>query len=149
MKIFKLIFLVGILFLVNNLNGQDQQLARQYYNTGEFEKAAEIYEQLYNKSKNATYFSYYIKCLTAIEDYTKAEKIIKKELKRNPRPDIYVIYGDIFELQSKMDKAQEQYDLAIASLDNKPNNITNLANAFRRSSKYDLALKVYEERKSY
>ena len=55
-----------------------------------------------------------------------------------------MIYGDIFELQSKMDKAQEQYDLAIASLDNKPNNITNLANAFRRSSKYDLALKVYE-----
>jgi tetratricopeptide (TPR) repeat protein len=144
MKILKLVFFVGLFFWANAVAAQSQKLARQYYNTGEFEKAGEIYEQLYNKSKNSTYFSYYIKCLTAVEDYDKAEKVIKKEIKRNSRPDIYVIYGDLFELKSEMAKAEEQYELAIASLDRKPNNITSLANAFRRSSKYDLAAKVYE-----
>lgn len=144
MKFFKIVGFLVLFLWANAVAAQSQKLARQYYNTGEFEKAGEIYEQLYNKGKNATYFSYYIKCLTAVEDYDKAEKVIKKEIKRNPRPDLYVIYGDLFELKSEMDKANEQYDLAIATLDKKPNNITNLANAFRRSSKYDLAAKVYE-----
>lgn len=144
MRYFKFVCMLCLFLWANAIAAQSQKLARQYYNTGEFEKAAELYEELYNKSKNATYFSYYIKCLTASENYDKAEKIIKKELKRNPRADLYVIYGDLYELQSKMDKANEQYEKAIATLDDKPNNITNLAQAFRRSSKYDLAVKVYE-----
>ncbi len=144
MRLFKSVIVIVLICWANAIAAQDQKLARQYFSTGEYEKAGEIYEELYNKSKNATYFSYYIKCLTALEDYPKAEKVIKKELKRNPRPDIYVIYGNLYELQSNMAKANEQYEKAIETLDKKPNNITNLANAFNRSSKYDLAAKVYE-----
>ena len=144
MSVLKSFLVVVLLVWANAVAAQSYQLARQYFSTGEYEKAGEIYEELYKKSKNATYFSYYIKCLTATEDYGKAETMIKKELKRNPRPDLYVIYGDLYELQSDMARAEEQYDKAIASLDNKPNNITNLAGAFKRSSKYDLAAKVYE-----
>ncbi len=144
MSVLKSFLVVVLLVWANAVAAQSSQLARQYFSTGEYEKAGEIYEELYKKSKNATYFSYYIKCLTATEDYGKAETMIKKELKRNPRPDLYVIYGDLYELQSDMEKAEEQYDKAISSLDNKPNNITNLAGAFKRSSKYELAAKVYE-----
>lgn len=144
MRITKYLFFVVLVFWANAIAAQNQKLARQYFSTGEYDKAGEIYEELYNKTKNSTYFSYYIKCLTALEDYAKAEKVIKKEIKRKERPDLYVIYGELFEVQSEMEKANKQYEKAIAVLDDKPNNITQLAGAFRRSSKYDLAIKVYE-----
>jgi len=143
MKIFKSLVVLVFVVWANAIAAQNSQLARQYYATGEYEKAGEIYEQLYKKSKNSTYFSSYIKCLTATEDYGKAENIVKKEIKRNPRPDLYVIYGDLLERQSEVEKAEEQYEKAISSLDKKPNNITNLATAFKRASKYDFAAKVY------
>ena len=134
MNVFKSFVVVVLIIWANAIAAQSSQLARQYFSTGEYEKAGEIYEELYKKSKNSTYFSYYIKCLTATEDYSKAESMIKKEIKRNPRPDLFVIYGDLYELQSQMDKAQVQYKKAIESLDKSPNNITNLARAFKRSS---------------
>ena len=124
---------------------QNAQLARQYFSTGEYEKAAEIYDQLYKKSKNTTYFSYYIKCLIGIEDYTNAEKAIQKEIKRRKSSDLYVTYGDLFEMQSRSEEAEEQYEKAIESMDARHNNITRIAGAFMRSAKYDLAIKTYEK----
>ena len=48
---------VGILFSAQ-LIGQNARLAQQYYSDGEYEKAAILYEKLYEKNKaNDYYFS--------------------------------------------------------------------------------------------
>lgn len=141
------IFLTIVLFFsFFNLGvSQNAQLARQYFSTGEYDKAAEIYDQLYDKTKNTTYFSYYIKCIIGMEDYSGAEKSIQKEIKRRKTSDLYVTYGDLFEMQSRTEEANEQYEKAIESMDAKHNSITQIAGAFMRGAKYDLAIKAYEK----
>ena len=74
-----------------------------------------------------------------------AENIIKKELRRNPTPMLYVTYGNLFELQSDMEKADKQYDKAIQSVSKRRSEVTQLAHAFIRATKYDLAVKVFEK----
>jgi len=58
-------------------------LASRYYQSKEYGKAAELYEELYNTTKSEGYFNIYLDCLLAIQDYDKAEKTIKRGLKDN------------------------------------------------------------------
>ena len=125
----------------------DSKLAQQYFADGEFEKASVLYEKLYQKNgKNDYYFNRYMDCLLALEDYGRAEKVIKKELKKDSKQvQLYVTYGNIYERQYKDDEAQAQYEKAIKKLPADRFSITRLANAFINLTKYDLAIQSYEK----
>lgn len=129
------------------LSAQDSRLAQQYYQSGEFEKASVLYEKLYNDNgKNDFYFGRFIDCLIALEQYDECEKIIKKELKKNPKKiQLYVTYGNLYERQYREDDAQEQYHKAIKKLPADRFSIIKLANAFTTLTKYDLAIATFEE----
>ncbi|MEM6965409.1 MAG: tetratricopeptide repeat protein [Bacteroidota bacterium] len=124
----------------------DSKLAQQYYADGEYEKAAVLYEKLYLKNnKNDYYFNRYMDCLLALESYKKAEKIIKKRLKKDPKQvQLYVTYGNLFERQYKEDEAKVQYEKAVKKLPADRFAVTRLANAFLNLTKYDLAIQAYE-----
>jgi len=69
-----------------SLTAQDSRLANQYYQSGEYEKAATMYLKLFNKTKkNDYYFNRYIESLLAVEEYDKAEKGLKEQIKARPR----------------------------------------------------------------
>jgi tetratricopeptide (TPR) repeat protein len=142
----KAFFTVLGLMIAIGLSGQNAKLAQQYYQDGEFEKAAVLYERLYNQSNfNDYYFDRYVECLMAMDDYDNCEKVIKKQLKRSPKNvQLYVTYGKLFERQIMDDKAKEQYNLAIETLPADQFVITKLANSFMRLTKYELAIATYE-----
>jgi tetratricopeptide (TPR) repeat protein len=133
-------------FLSQFATGQDAKLALQYFQDGEFEKAAVLFERLYyQQNRNEYYFDRFLDCLFAIERYQQAEDVIKKELKENPRNiRLYVAYGNLYERQFKDEKANEQYQKAISRLTADQFEITLLANAFTNVAKYDLAIQTYE-----
>ena len=84
MKYIFLIFglLVGSYTVVQ---GQDPRLAEQYYKYGEYEKASVIFQQLYKKNPHHDYyFNRFIECLTLLDNYTGAEKELKKRIKKYP-----------------------------------------------------------------
>lgn len=141
-----LIFLSFIAFPML-LSAQENKLAQQYYGSGEYEKAAALYEKLYEKSKsNQFYFNRYIDCLIALEAYPKAEEALKKQIKKNPNDvQLYVTYGNLYEQQLQNDKAEEQYKKAIKKLSADQFIITRLGNAFRTATKYDYAIEVFEK----
>jgi len=139
------LILIVLIALSTGLAAQNGQLARQYYSTGEYDKAGEIYQQLYKKTKNNTYFGFYVKCLIALEDFDEAEKVILKEIKRKPSPDLYVTFGDMYEMKSEPKKAEEQFQRAIDAMSANRSEITKIAGAFLRNKKYDLAIKSYEK----
>ena len=91
----------------------DEQLAQQFYERKEFDKAVVYFDKLYDKLPDA-YFTYYYTCLLETKDYSKAEKIIKKQLKRNSTAtNLYVKLGNVYRLQHNPDKEKEQYVKAI------------------------------------
>ena len=125
---------------------QDARLAQQYYQDGEFEKASILYERLYKQSNyNDFYFDRYVESLMAMDAYDDCEKVIKKQLKRDPdNVQLHVTYGKLFERQIKDEEADKQYKLAIEKLPEDQFTITKLANSFMRLTKYELATKTYE-----
>jgi tetratricopeptide (TPR) repeat protein len=127
--------------------GQDSRLANQYYRSGEYEKAAQLFKKLYEKNRRqTTYFTYYINSLLEIEAYKEAETSIKGAIKQQPGDlDFYVSYGNLYEKQFDQEKADQQYRVAISKLGNNPGQIQKLGNAFRQLAKYDLAIEAYEK----
>ncbi|MBK8566936.1 MAG: tetratricopeptide repeat protein [Saprospiraceae bacterium] len=128
------------------VSAQDSKLAQQYYQDGEFEKAAVLYEKLYvQNNKNDFYFDRYIECMMASEKFDEVEASLKKELKDDPNNiRLYVTYGSLYERQFLEEKAKEQYEKAIKKMPADQYQITRLAGAFSNLTKYDLAIQTYE-----
>ncbi len=124
---------------------QKYKLAQQYYSSGEYEKAAQLYEQLYNENSNNTfYFNLYIQCLIDLRNYEGASKIIQNEIKKAPKEaSLYVTYGNLLEKQGMPEKSDIEYKKAINNLTNNQSIISNLASTFTNLAKYDLAIETY------
>jgi tetratricopeptide (TPR) repeat protein len=142
------IFLTIALVLGGVVTGwaQPAKLAQQYYQNGEYEKAASLYEQLYQANeRNPYYFDRYVDCLIYLEQYDDADKVISRQLRKDPQNvNLYVTAGRLYERQMMEDKARKQYEAAIENLPANQYTITRLANAFLSQTKYDLAIKTYE-----
>ena len=142
------LFQILLLFLLPAFCfGQDAKLAQQYYQDGEFEKAAFIYKKLYDaQNRNDYYFDRYIECLVATEAYASAENALQEELKINPKNiRMYVLYGNLYERQFKEQQAEEQYQKAIKKMSADQYEVTRLASTFSKLTKYDLAIQTYEK----
>lgn len=119
-------------------------LASQYYQAKEYSKAAELYEELYTATKSEGYFSIYLDCLLAIQDYDHAEKTIKKGLKGSSSDAYwYVQWGYLKKQQGQPNEATKLYDKAIDATGNNPVGIQNLSNHFINRREFDYAEKVY------
>ncbi|MEM1326988.1 MAG: tetratricopeptide repeat protein [Bacteroidota bacterium] len=138
--------LIGIC-ICTAISAQNARLAQQYYQNGEYAKAASMYKELYAQNeRNNYYFDRYLNSLTSLEQYDEAEKAIKKQMRKYPDDlKMYVSYGNLLELQLKSKEAQEQYDKAIKKLPADKFFVTQLANAFLSLSKYDEAISVYNK----
>ncbi len=142
---------LALLFLGLNLTGSqaqspDPNLANQYFSDGEFEKAATLYGQLVDKERRSDYyFTRYIDCLSKLEKWEEAEKVVKRQLKEQPENNLfYVTYGNIYEGQGKVAEAGTQYERAINKMEGDYAAVIRLANLFLNDSKYDYVIKTYE-----
>lgn len=125
---------------------QDQRLALNYYNQGEFEKAITYYERIYAANPSFNNFNYTYQCYVELKQLKDAEKLSKKYLKRNPTElRTYVYLGKIEELIGDETKAEEQYLKAISSINGntRSNRIGTLALQFERDNKLQLAVDTY------
>ena len=129
------------------LSAQSSKLANQYYLDGEYEKAADMYKMLFQKSTQSDhYFNRYIECLLALEDYSGAESTIRQKIKSHPNnPNFHVSLGNVLERQNKFEDADAEFLLAIESLPPEVSKITKLGNSFIVVAKYDLAIRTYEK----
>ena len=81
------IFSFFLLTLTANLYAQDEKilLANEYYNTGELQKAKDIYQSLARRPKNIPRIhSNYLELLTSTGDFKDAENYIDRVLKFYP-----------------------------------------------------------------
>lgn len=121
------------------------KLALQYFEQKEFEKANIYFEDLYDKNP-ANWYNLYFKSLIGAKDYTKAEKITKKQLKQNRQNVfLYVYLGRIYKIGNDEKKEKESYERAIKELEPIQPNIDNLVTAFKEDHLYDYAIEVYNK----
>ncbi len=126
-----------------NINEQNQ-LAQGYYANKEYDKAAAIFSELYNTQKNKIYFTYYLNCLIELKDFENAEKITKKEIRRNDNDlTFYVDLGYVYKVQNKLKESDEEYQKALKLLVPDNNQIITLANQFIQRRELGFAEQTY------
>ena len=127
--------------------GRDEILAASYMQNGEFDKASELYRELWEKNNNDIKFYLPLyKCLLTLKKYDDLEKVVKKEIKKNENsPQFLIDLGYMYSQIPNADKAKEQYEKALKEL--KPNepSVRNMANAFEIYRLYDYVIIVYEK----
>ena len=144
MKKIVLLFLLSIALMpVMGQRGQtDAELANQYFITGEFAKAAVYFDKYYDQDPFTAYPSY-VKCLMAIKDYEKAEKLIKRQIKKFPNELTFKVdLATLYETTNQPDKVKKIYNDLLKNLPPDVNQVNMLANAFTQKQDYDMALQV-------
>lgn len=122
----------------------EKKLANQYFQNAEYEKAALLYESLHNASGLIHYYNYYLDCLLKINDYKKAEKLAKKEIKRNSNVSVYKVdLGYVYQLAGENQKSKQQYEKALKEINNERQQYVSLANAFLKKNEIEFAIKTY------
>lgn len=123
---------------------ENEKLAFQYYGNKEYEKALELFRDLYDKQPTHHHYTYYLFCLTALDKFSEAEKLVRSKIKDEPGSYRYEVdLGYIYLLTDKPEKATRSFDDVIGRM--KPNkaNISEIANAFLSRQLYDYAIKTY------
>ncbi|MBP6512658.1 MAG: tetratricopeptide repeat protein, partial [Bacteroidia bacterium] len=121
------------------------ELANQYFSTGDYDKAVVFFEKFYDQDPFTAY-SGYSKCLIALKDYEKAEKLIRKHQKKFPQdPSIRIDLGLLYDVQGKNNDAKKVYEEAINNLKPDINQVNLLGNAFTKNQMFDFAVATYLE----
>jgi len=140
-----LLFLIIALqaFAVFAQRSQEEQLAVQYYQQGEYEKAKAILKPLFDKKPDVYIYLYYYPTLMQLEDYKELEKAVKAQQKAFPTVRRYDIdLGFVYERQGDLNKALKEYDAAIKNLPTQEAAYRELHYAFLSRAKRDYAVDV-------
>lgn len=148
MKSIKYIVTLIVLLLVTAVYAQpstDEQLATQYYQNKEFDKALDYYEKLYNKKSSQQYFSQYLNCLLELKEYKRAEKLAKKQIKQNPQnPEYSIDLGVVYTYAQEPSKASSAWEQAIKNI-KADDQVFSVAKAFIAIKQYDYAIEAYQK----
>lgn len=121
------------------------KLALQYFEQKEFEKANVYFEDLYAKAPD-NWYNLYFKSLLGAKEYTKAEKITKRELKKNKyNVYLYVYLARIYKFQNDGKKEKEMLDKSIKELLAIEPYIQNLTSALIEDKLYNYAIEAYNK----
>ncbi|NII85859.1 tetratricopeptide repeat protein [Pedobacter riviphilus] len=124
----------------------ESSLAIQYYQDGEYEKAVVLLEKLYAIPNNEAYFDIYFNTLLKLKRYDVAEKVVKREVKKNPQNDVYPIaLGKLYQEKGDTQSSNKIFSDVISNLPKDEFKIRNLANSFYRFENYDFAVQTFKQ----
>ncbi|PVW15352.1 tetratricopeptide repeat protein [Marixanthomonas spongiae] len=142
-----ILFILLLFVALTSVHAQNEALAKNYFEQGEYEKARAIYDKLYDKNPNRLdYFIALVEVNQQLEDFTASEKLLQGKLDgRRVYPQLYVELGYNYSLQQKDSLATFNYDKAIDYTLENPNYSYTVAKAFSKYSLLDYAITTYEK----
>lgn len=128
-------------------SAQDDFLAKQYFNDGDFGKAVVFYEKLVDKNPRRTdYSDGLIACYQQLERYSEVEEFLLEKISQgNTYPILQIELGYNHALQNAPEKASEHYQQALSDIERNPNHGYAIALRFQKYSLLDYALRAFEK----
>ena len=134
-----------VLFCYNAF-AQDDILAAEYFKNGEFEKALVSYQNLVKKNKtNRTYILKLVKTHQQLEQYEAAKNLLEDVIIKTNFSPFLVELGYNYGLQNDSINAKLNYEKALATIDESPNNAFIIGRAFESLSLLEQAILTYEK----
>lgn len=141
----KALFLIGSFFFSLLVWSQSEQLAQNYMDRGEFEKAQIAYEELLKAQPgNFVFFQKTIECYQQLQQFAKAENAIQDRIDKYKQGNYLVELGYNYQLQKNTDKAKRYYEQALEKIKKEPNEVYLIANSFEKKTLIDYALQAYQ-----
>ena len=139
------IFLGLLLFFSFVVCAQNDQLAQNYFDKGDFEKAKITYEELLKTNTgNGYYFQRLIECYQQLQLLDQAETLIQTRLKQFNQSNLLVELGYNYQLKKDADKSKKYYDQAIDRIRKNPSEVYAVAGVFEKKVQLQYALQAYE-----
>ena len=137
--------LISLFLLFSSSYGQEDFLAKQYFNDGEYEKAVVFFEKLTRKNpRRSDYGEGLVACYQQLERYEDAEKFLLKKIEESYAfPTFFIELGYNYALQDQPEKASEYYDKALQKIEENPNFGYSLGYRFQRYALLDQAIQAY------
>ncbi|MFM7896896.1 MAG: tetratricopeptide repeat protein, partial [Flavobacterium sp.] len=86
------------------VSAQNEQLAMDYFEKGEFQKALTLFEEISTKQpSNYFFFQKVVECYQQLQQYDKAENAITKRKDKYNQPLLLVELGYNYQLQKNTD----------------------------------------------
>ena len=139
-------FILLLTFLPGLLTGQEDFLAKQYFNDGDFDKAVVFYEKLVAGNPNRLDYSEGLaKCYHQLEQYDKAIAFLGKRIETGKaHPNLYIEMGYTHYLMGDTEEAERWYAVAMEELEYNPNFGYALGSKFQGYTLLDEALQAYQ-----
>ncbi|UOK42999.1 MULTISPECIES: tetratricopeptide repeat protein [Flavobacterium] len=142
-------FVYILLFFSLTVFSQNEQLAQNYFDRGEFEKAIVVYEDVLKAQPyNYPVLLKSIACYQQLKQYEKAEQLIQSRIEKMKLDNLYVELGYNYQLQKNQEKADKNYASALEKIRENPNNVYGIAYAFEQKVLVEKAIQAYEIGKS-
>lgn len=134
-----------VFFIGFSVYAQRNHLADEYFRKGEFEKAANLYQDDYAKKKHSIYIlKNLLKSWQATEEYVKVDSLLNDYLVSFPKQYfIWVELGANLDKQHKIEEAKAYYEKAIAEVRKNPKRAYQIAKSFQDNHLLDYALQAY------
>ena len=141
----KKIFTIIALIVSVLAHSQNEQLAQNYFEKGEFEKALVIYQDLEKRQPgNSFYITKIAATYQQLKQYDKALKFLTDKLDQTDQPLLFVEIGYNYHLQKDAANAEKYFKRAMDAVVNNPGNVYTIANAFEQKVLLAQAVKAYE-----
>jgi len=122
----------------------EDQLAMQFFQARNFEKAAELYSHIYPKKPSYFNYTYYFFCLVELRQYDDARKLIKTQQKTEPNSIKYQVdLGYVYFREGNAEKSEKTYEDALKKLPPEPGQVYELANAFYSKGEFEFVIRTY------
>lgn len=138
-------FIISYFVLLSFASAQDDFLAKQYFNDGDFDKAVVFYEKLVEKAPRRTdYAEGLVACYQQLERYADSEKFLLGKINEgNPYPTLFIELGYNHTLQNQAEEATLYYNQALTKIDDNPNFGYGLGLRFQKYALLDYSLRAY------
>ncbi len=121
-----------------------EQMASYYYQNQEYDKAIELYEELYKSTSNRFYYEMLLQSYLVTQRYKDAENMVQRRLKRHSKElSLYVDLGLLQQRQGQRRKYLRTFQEALEHLGFDGKQTTDLATAFDKAGYRDWAVNVY------
>lgn len=139
------LFLILFFMLSVTALGQDDFLAKQYFEDGDFEKAVVFYEKLVGKNPRRTdYSEALVACYQQLERFSDAQQFLEEKLKQPfVFPTFYIELGYNYTLQNQSENAKIFYNRAIEKIEENPNFGYSVGYRFQKYALLDEAIAAY------
>ncbi|WP_072989823.1 tetratricopeptide repeat protein [Pseudozobellia thermophila] len=137
--------LLFIFLVFFTAGAQEDFLAKQYFNDGDFEKAVFYYEKLAAKNPRRTDYSEgLVASYQQLKRYDDAEKFLLNKVEElHAYPTLLIDLGHNHTLKGEPKKAEEYYEAALAKIGENPNFGYGIGYRFHEYTLLDWALRAY------